>query len=379
MFIIKKSILVEALNQITTLVSMKSMVQVSDYILFKLTKKYIEISSTNFEIFAKVIITEGFEIEKEREVLFPKALIKKIISILPNGNIVFKEDSKSERYIIQPEKKSSKNNFKINYTSLDFPEFPISDLKNVKKITIENNTLYELFKKTTDTIGDESFDLKYSGIHFFIEKDLIRAVSSDTSILSLIEKEQKSKILKTFILTGNNVKLLMKVLKTGEEKETDIYILDNIVLFNIENIQCVVDLIDGEMIKYELITSKIDKIFKEIKIEKEDFKRTMQVLSTVDNRDWNRNVYFNFDFKKSKILVNSITPSVAEANAEMKIEKTTHTKNFEAVLTFDYLMIMLENIDTDYVILKVKDGANPFLFTSDNKENQICILMPKRG
>jgi len=89
------------------------------------------------------------------------------------------------------------------------------------------------------------------------------------------------------------------------------------------------------------------------------------------------------DCSGNEITISASTPELGEAQEQMEV--TNSGGNVEIAFNARFIMEVLRNIESENVILKLRDSLSPVLVMpskeseeDDDKQDYVCIIMPMR-
>jgi len=136
----------------------------------------------------------------------------------------------------------------------------------------------------------------------------------------------------------------------------------------------VIRLIDGEFPEYEQVIPKNND--KKLKIEKEKIYGSLRRVSTMASE---RVEGIKLSLKQNSMELSSYHQDFGDAKEE--VEVNYEGPNIEIGFNARYLIEALHVIDTDEVIMELKDEGSPGIIrpeTSKDPSDQLCIVMPMR-
>ena len=126
-----------------------------------------------------------------------------------------------------------------------------------------------------------------------------------------------------------------------------------------------------------IILKRIDKTYKRIEVDRQELLDALNIVSAVESSEWNQKILLSLFFKKGKILVESSADTgQAKSNVSMIFKGTQ--KDFIVALKCSYLLNAVKNIDTEKIIIKIKDGKSPVIVIPKSSEKYINVVLPMR-
>ncbi len=279
----------------------------------------------------------------------------------------------------------------FNLAGLDPDEFPsLPTYQDEYFSKISTQLMREMIEKTVFAASNEESRYHLNGILFIEKKQgpapsgeeqgdkgILRMVATDGHRLSLIDRESQAirGIEKGIIIPKKGVLEIKKIMgdRDGEE-EMEIYFDQTHGFFKMGKSLMVIRLIDGEFPEYEQVIPKGND--KKLVIEKEKIYGSLRRVSTMASE---RVEGVKFSLKKNSIELSSYHQDFGDAKEE--VEVIFEGDAFEIGFNARYLMEALNVIDTEKVVIELKDEGSPGIIkplSSVEPSNQFCIIMPMR-
>ncbi|HSH31309.1 MAG TPA: DNA polymerase III subunit beta [Candidatus Saccharimonadales bacterium] len=262
--------LTRALGVVGRVVSSRSSLPVLGNVLLSTDSSRLKLSATNLEIGVNCWI--GSKVEADGAITVPARLFSEFVASLPGGNIELASDNLG-LVVKTPHYQS-----RINGISAD--EFPlIPKLKSRPTLTIPSAQFREALLQTTIAASLDESRPVLAGVYLYVEDGSLLVVATDS--YRLAERKLKLKDLKpdtklSIIVPARTMQELARMLA---EAETDlsIYLGDNQIMFEVDNLELTSRLIDGQFPNYRQIIP--DKTETAIEIDTAEFSRITKVAS----------------------------------------------------------------------------------------------------
>jgi len=270
----------------------------------------------------------------------------------------------------------------FNLAGLDPDEFPsLPTYQDGYFSKISNQLMREMIEKTVFAASNEESRYHLNGVLFvqtkLIDKEILRMVATDGHRLSLIDRESQNirGIEKGIIIPKKGVLEIKKIMGDRDlEEEIEIYFDQTHGFFKIGKSLIVIRLIDGEFPEYEQVIPKAND--KKLVMEKEKIYGCLRRVSTMASE---RVEGIKFSLKKNTVELSSYHQDFGDAKEE--VEVVYEGPSIEIGFNARYLMGALNVIDTEEVIMELKDEGSPGVIkplSSIEQPNQFCIIMPMR-
>jgi DNA polymerase III subunit beta len=324
----------------------------------------ITLATTNLEIGVKATIRG--KIESEGTYTVPARLFSEYVSLLPNENI----NIELEQDGLSVSCKNSQTQIK-GMSAEDYPLIP--DVSTESKISIDMESFKEMLSQTifAATLDDNRPEI--SGAFFkFKNKDLIVAT---TDSYRLAEKRIKvdGSISQNIIIPLKTLQELSRILGNSNEKNIEIFLNENQVVFSFDNILLTSRLIDGNYPDYEQIIPTEEKTTTRVGVSEliKAIKGAALFCKTGIN-----DIKMTIIPSKGEVVILSTNSGLGENITSIKAE--IKGEEVEIVFNYRYLLDGLNNLQSDQVIIKTSNQGAPGVFIPSNKEGYLYIVMPIR-
>jgi DNA polymerase-3 subunit beta len=243
--------LAKAVGTVGRVVSSRSSLPVLSNILLSTDTKRLRLAATNLEIGVTCWI--GCKVEQEGAVTAPARLLSEFVSNLPPGNL---EIAASEANITVT---TPHYNSQINGISAE--EFPvIPQVKSDPVVTLPAEVLRDAIAEVVIAASPDENRPVLAGVYMYIEDDRLILVATDSYRLAersiALPKEHASQF--AVVVPARTMQELARIL-SDNEGDVSMYIADNQVMFQLENIELVSRLIEGQFPNYRQIIPEEEK------------------------------------------------------------------------------------------------------------------------
>ena len=363
-----KNELLKAMQMIQPIVSSKITLPVLANFLIEAKKKEnkIKISATNLEVAIEFYI-DG-KIEEEGLITIPIKRFFDIVKEVPNCDIEIKvEDTKINI-------KAQKSKFMlVGILSQDYPVLP--QIKKDVFLLLKIQSLKDLFKKTIFCVSKDIQKYIITGVCFVVKNKEINCVATDGKRLSFIKNVD--------VKTNNNIKVIipiksveyiLKVFNSNENENVKIYISDNLVTFELNNLIFKSKLIEGTFPDYEKILQ-----FKQISksnINTEEMLSAVKQISAITERrlSFNESLAINLNFEKNKIIALSNSSGIGFGKTEIITDYVGDS--FSISINPDYLKDILQTIEDENFEFIYCGLKQPIIIKFKDTDRFIHLIMP---
>lgn len=363
-FNINKNILVENLQKVLGPTTTKQNFPILNSIRIDAKDNKLKITATDLDI--TIISFQEVTILEEGVCVIPMKRFFSIIRELPSCDILV--ESRKNNLLISCEKIEFKMS-KLNED--DFPK--IEEEKKATLIKIMPESLEEMIRLTSFSVGREEENYVLGGIFFEVKEDKIKLVSTDGKRLSFIERflapnqtEVKEPV--SFILPLKAVNELYKLVK---EREDIVYLFidENKVGFDFKDTQFIARPIEGEFPKYSQYIPQEESLNK-LEINRQKMLsslRRAELLSTKDHQG------IKMSLKKNNIVISKATPHLGEV--EEQIDTPYSGAALELGVNSQFLIDVLRNLTEEDIVLEFFAVDKPIVL---RKDKYVSLIVPMK-
>ncbi len=370
---IDKKEFLKGLSLMQSVAGRKTTLPILNHILLEWDKHSLFLTGTDLETGIREELTASSEQSGKASVSSKK--LYEIVRELPEETI--KIQKKENHWITIQCGKST-----FNLAGMDpeeFPSLPTYQEKNFSKLSLL--LLKEMVEKTVYAASNEESRYHLNGV-LFVQmkqggKDLLRVVATDGHRLSMVEGESPSirGIEKGVILPKKGIMELRKMMGDKDDQdEIEIYFNTTHGFFKMGKSLMVIRLIEGEFPEYEPVIPKTND--KRLILEKEKIFSCLKRVSTMTTE---KGEGVKLSIQKNLLEVTSYHQEYGDAREEVEI--LYNETPFQIGFNVRYLMEALHSMDTQEVIMELKDEGSPGIIkpsTLTTIANQLCIIMPMR-
>lgn len=373
-FEINRSILINALSNVSKASSTKSSLPILEYIKFNLEADKLTLSATNMELAIEMTIPseEGDFVNitdiEEGAICIKGKYILDIIRKL-NG-----ESLRIEVNGFVANIKCGKSEFNINALNADdFPALP--RIYDDFAFTLPSDLLRDMLRQTLIAVGREESRHTLTGIKWTLEDGKLSLVATDSHRLAMrsAQVEVASDYqLENIIIPGSNLAEVNAILD-GANSLVDIAIANNQALFKIDNIIIYSKIIEGQypdiskIIQQEATTS--------LEIDRKYFSEAMDRVSLIARANTNQDIRLNISADNLQLsAANNEIGKVSEELIASRQEGEDLTITFNA----KYVLELLRVIDEKELVISFSSNISPFFIKGKDKEDYFYLVLPIR-
>ena len=240
-FSCERAILNEAVNAAVKAVSAKSNVSTLEGLLL-VAENDLKITGYNLEV--GITATLDADIIRQGSIVLNAKMFSDILRKLPD-NIVSIETDDNLYTTIKCET-TVYNIFGLD--AADFPEMPQFEQEQSFKMPQEQ--LKEMINKTVFAVSTNINKLIHTGSLFEIESGMVTVVSVDGYRLAMCKNKIEGGQAVSFVVPGNTLKELEKLL-VAKEEPVEVFLGKRHILFILDNITLISRLLEGEFLNYK--------------------------------------------------------------------------------------------------------------------------------
>ena len=309
--------------------------------------------------------------------------LKKEGSITTSANILYdilrklESNAKVELSLLSSNKiKLVSGNSKFNLLCISSDNFPLSDedIKE-KEFEVSSEKLLKLLNKAKISISNDETRHYLNGIYFHKRssenKTYLCGVATDSHRLSSSSLEINSSIhIEPIILPKKTIYQLISLL---EQSGNSIKISNNKskIKFKMDNGVLISKVIDGRFPDYsKVIPKNNDKI---LQIKLNEFKNSIERVTSVSS---DRKEGLKISISKDVVQLSVNSPNSGEGIEN--INAKFNSENINISFNSRYLTDIASQIESDSIIINLKDAASPVLINDSSDNNSFHVVMPMK-
>ncbi|MFA5926107.1 MAG: DNA polymerase III subunit beta [Parcubacteria group bacterium] len=350
-------------------------------ILLEAEKGRLKVSATNLEI--GIVCLLRAKVEKEGKIVIPGKIIGSLVSNIADNGQISAETKDHTLFISYPGNKAS-------VKGIDAKDFPLIPRPQGEPILeIGSQVFQESIQKVISSAAVNETRQELTGIFFGFEENRLILAATDSfrlaeSVIKL-EKDNLTPGYQKYISKNNSIivpaKTLQEVARSidAEKEKVKIFVGENQIFFEVENILFVSRLIDGKYPEYKQVVPK--EFSSNVRLRKDSLIRAVRVASIFsDSKSREVKLKIKDGEKKIRVEAQSVEAgeNVTEVDADIKM-KGSITISFNS----RYLIEGLATLSSEDVFIDFNDSFGPVIFreTTDGGANKnfFHIIMPIRN
>ena len=363
---ISKEHLINGLQAVQNVVSTRTTLPILSNVLLRAEGDRLEFTATDLD----VTISSAVEakVKKPGSSTVPVKKLFGIVRELTNSDIDIEVDDKNMCMV-----RSGASYYKINGLGADeFP--PLPKFKEDKKVTLSQETVRGMLKKTSFAISSDESRYVLNGIFISLKDHKMTMVATDGRRLALVDEEVdiSEQSQGEFIVPAKAVNELNRRLQ--DKGDVEIRYAENQASFTLKDdkgsgVLIITKLIEGNYPNYRQVIPGETK--ERIALAREEFLHALRRAEIMTSEKSN-SVKLNFGKNKLEITANS--PEVGEAKESIAV----NYKGQEMAIAFNpkYMIDPLNALPNDEVYLELIDELSPGLLKINGPF--LYVVMPMR-
>jgi DNA polymerase-3 subunit beta len=363
---ISKEQLINGLQAVQNVVSTRTTLPVLSNVLLRADADRLEFTATDLD----VTVTSSVEarVKKPGSSTVPVKKLFGIVRELTNSDIELEVDEKNICSI-----RSGASFYRINGLGADeFP--PATKFKEEKKITISQETLKGMLRKTSFAISTDESRYVLNGIFISLKDHKLTMVATDGRRLALVDEEVDVTEANhgEFIVPAKAVNELNRLLT--DKGELELRYADNQASFTLKDekggvILLVTKLVEGNYPNYRQVIPAETK--ERVPLGREEFLHALRRAEIMTSEKSNS---VKLSFGKNKLEITANSPEVGEAKETLAI----NYKGPDMAIAFNpkYVIDPLNALPNDEVFMELIDELSPGVLKINGPF--LYVVMPMR-
>lgn len=350
-------------------------------ILIEAEKGRLRVSATNLEI--GIVCFLRAKVEKEGSLAVPGRLIGSLVSNISDNEKMVAEIKNQTLHLTYGDNKAA-------IKGLDAKDFPlIPRPQNDPILEIDSQEFQDAVLKVLSAAAISETRQELTGVFVGFEKDKLALAATDSfrlaEVMIKISKERISASYQKYISKNSSVivpaKTLQEVARSinAESGTLKVYVGENQIFFETEDMLFVSRLIDGKYPEYKQVVPK--DFSASIRLKKRDIMKAVRVASIFSDSK-SREVKLSVEDGSKKIKIEAQSVEAGENTAEISGE-VNMKGSITIAFNSRYLTEGLNTFSSEEIYVGFNDSFGPVMFRESNqgKENMsfFHIIMPIRS
>lgn len=366
-FQVQSSELQKALAKTINVIPSRSSLPILENLLFDVHSSNLKITATDLEI--SVAVSVQIKGTENGTIAIPAKRIFDTVRALPDTQITFSVDTETNKV------KMKTDNGEYTLTGENADEFPsIPEFKGETELLIDALLLQKIIDKTFFAASSDELRPAMMGVLFQIEKNQLRAISTDGHrLVKIITKNFTSpKLAKDVIIPSKALNLVGKI---AEGAETKISINNTHIVFKYDGVSLISRLIEEKYPNYEsVIPLENDK---HLVVNKHEILQSVRRVSLYSNSTTRQ---IRMSLVKDEV---KITAEDQDFGSEAKETITCDYNGEEMEIGFNsaYVVDILAHMDGDEIQFNLNSPNKAAIIvphTQKEGEDILMLVMPVR-
>ena len=340
-------------------------------VLIKTQGGKIQLITTDLEL--GVITTIRGKVEKDGEFTVDSKIFSEYIGLLPNKKV----DIELKELSLSVQCENYKTSIK-GMSAEDYPLIPSVEKENYYKV--EADVFRQALQQVIFAVSNSETRLELTGVFFDIKKDQLVLAATDSFRLAertLRIKSNGSREAK-IIVPAKTLQEIIRILSAmkgaeldSEKKEITFYVTENQILFEINGIEVISRLIEGQYPDYRQIIPESAETT--CLIEKGELLRAVKA-SAIFSKSGINDINLDLPAGKNKLIVSSTSSQLGENMSEL--EAQVKGKDNGVVINYRYLLDGVNNIQSDNLKIEIINSSTPCTLRPEKESGYFYIIMP---
>ncbi|MDQ7016642.1 MAG: DNA polymerase III subunit beta [Gammaproteobacteria bacterium] len=364
-YIIQTENLLAALQKTITVIEKRQTLPILANVLLICDEDRLKLKATDLEIEigSEAILLETHE---TGEITVPARKLFDICRTLPADSQIKFTLKEGRVYIV-----SNRSRFVLS--TLPATEYPVLDaLQNPTVFKISQSALKKLLDKTAFAMAQQDVRYYLNGLLLEINSNSIKSVTTDGHRLALSSVEQSLNIdsSQQIILPRKGIIELLRLIDDSDD-EVEISLTSNHIQVELKNARFISKLIDGKFPDYSrVLPSDCPNM---MLVNREQLRGAL-IRTAILTNDKYKGVRFQLDNHLLKIKTHN--PEKEEAEEELEVNYPGSA--VEVGFNINYLMDILNVIDSELVQFNLKDSGSSCLIHNEGDTTSQYVVMPMR-
>ena len=367
-FSIKKNIILEQLTNVSKAISTRNIIPILNGIKFELTKEGLSLTASDSDLTIKSFIPSDKidNIEVEGNIIIQSKYILDIIKKLPSDVVNF-EVIDSLKILIYTET----SQYNLNCLNiLDYPQIELKD--NDHFITLKSGDLKKMIKQTIFAVSTQESRPLLTGINIKVNGNLLECIATDSYRLAKknVNLSDNYEEIVDIVIPGRNINELDKIINE-EDKNVDIHIFENKIMFKYENIIFQSNLLNGSYPNTaNFIPSEFEHI---ISVKLNNYFNAIDGASLL-TQSKEKNIV-KMDANQNELIISSYASEIGKAENRITVDRNI-MDDISISFSAKYMMDALRTFEDEDIIICMNSDSKPIVIKSVSDESLIQLVLP---
>ncbi|MFT5452434.1 MAG: DNA polymerase-3 subunit beta [Gammaproteobacteria bacterium] len=362
--IIKRDVLLDALQNVIGAVERRQTLPILGNILFRVTKGVLFLTATDLEI--EMICKVHTDQIEDFQTTIPARKLFDICKALPDSSDITMTVEENKVFII-----SGRSRFTL--ATLPAKDFPgLDDIEAQHEFSIPQNALKSLIDKTSFAMAQQDVRYYLNGILVELSTGLIKLVATDGHRLALSEFKVDIELVvdKQIIIPRKGVMELARLLD-ATDTPVKLTLSQNHIKVETEKLSFTSKLIDGKFPDYNRVIPVDGN--KLMTVNRDLLKRAMSRISILSNEKYRG---IRLTLTKGNLAIQANNPDQEEAEEELEVNYDE--TEIEIGFNVTYIIDVLNVLSSEEVQVKLKDSNSSCIISDVSDPSSLYVVMPMR-
>lgn len=367
-FIVSSSVLLKNLQALSGVLNSSNTLPILDDFLFELTDDKLNITVSDLETTMTVSL-EPAKAEEPGVVAIPAKILIETLKTLANVPVTVSINEET----LLVEISAGEGKYKLSgHKSDEFPQTPVMEESDT--LQIDSSIFLTAFNKTIFAAGNDELRPVMSGVFCEFTPDDLTFVATDAHKLVRYRRtDVTSENSVSFILPKKPINQLKNILPDDDTKVTLEYNQTN-AYFSFNNVKLICRLIEGKYPNYEAVIPQDNP--NKLHVDKFQLLNSIRRVSIFANQSTHQ-IRFKISGKELLLSAEDI-----DFSNEAKERLTCNYEGEDMEIGFNsrFMMDMLNNVETDDIVLEMSAPNRAGIILPADKENEsediLMLVMP---
>ena len=364
---IEKTVILDALNNVTKALSQRTTIPVLNGIVFDVKSDGIELLASDSELTIKVMIPESDikHLEGTGRIIIQSKYFVDMIRKMPADVIDFEIEDNLKIKISTPS-----NQYRLNcYNPNDYPNINIE--KSDDAINIDSEKLREIIAQTSYALSTQEVRPILTGINLKINGDILECIATDSYRLSKKNIKLATPVNKliNIVIPGRSITELEKII--SDDDNVEIHVFTNKILFIYKNIYVQSNLLSGTYPETSHFIPNDFAYMINLNL-KEFYDAVDRAALLAQNKEKN---IIKMHIEDKEMIITSTSNELGNAEEKLHIDCNNKEK-IEVSFSSKYMMDALKVVKEENIFLLLNTDDKPILIKPVTDESLIELILP---
>jgi len=352
---ISRKILLNQLTNVVGAIEKKHTKKILENIYLSMQQNTLQFIGTDLEI--ELSSQTQISCQQSGRITTTAWKILQICKALPAESMITLETSEQRLYL-----KVANSRSWFELTTLPANEYPLlDDIKFNHKIVIRESVLKRLLDMTAFSMANQDVRYYLNGLLLDVRDGLVKVVTTDGHRLAISEYQRDdgniTETVKSIIIPRKGVLELSKILDGSSELPLTLFLSDNHIRVQKEDIRFTSKLIDGKYPDYQAAIPISSNY--QIELDRLLFRDSLARVAILSNEKFRG---IRLRFSNGVMQLHSTNPEKETANEEIDIVYTG--EEIEIGFNVSYLLDAINHLETQSIILHLSNPDSSVLITA---------------